>query len=366
MFNLITDKLEEINYSTKVFPPIKEKKPRKLIINSVVDLIYTFTGSEANKTIVVETTSHFDINKIEERELKNLVSLKRINDSQYLNKFFETINKKLPIKGIFICCAETKEQRYRRIINKYSKVISYPYYILDFILKRLFPKWGPTHKIYYLLTKGNNRVLSLSSILGMLVFNGFIVNYLKHINNLTYFVAEKISEPLPDCKPSNGILFKMKRIGENGKTIWIYKLRTMHPYSEYIQDFVYNLNGSGNGDKITNDFRVASWGKFLRKYWLDELPMLINFLKGDVKLVGVRPLSCFKFNQYPIDLQKLRISAKPGLVPPFYKDLPRTFDELLESERKYLVAYKKKPVKTDFKYFFKCFYNIIIKHARSS
>jgi lipopolysaccharide/colanic/teichoic acid biosynthesis glycosyltransferase len=47
----------------------------------------------------------------------------------------------------------------------------------------------------------------------------------------------------------------MKRIGMYGKIIHVYKLRTMHPYSEYIQKYVYDLNGSVNGDKINNDFR---------------------------------------------------------------------------------------------------------------
>ena len=147
---------------------------------------------------------------------------------------------------------------------------------------------------------------------------------------------EKIKEPSTSGKPSSGVLFKMERIGKNGKKIQIYKLRTMHLYSEYIQQFLYDLNGSKNGDKITDDFRVASWGKFLRRYWLDELPMIINLIKGDVKIIGVRPLSCTKFNLYPPDLQNLRISTKPGLIPPFYADLPQTFDELLDSERKYL------------------------------
>src|ERR1017187_929335 len=140
----------------------------------------------------------------------------------------------------------------------------------------------------------------------------------------------------------------------------------MHPYSEFIQDYIYNLNGSGKGVKIKDDFRVATWGKILRKYWIDELPMLINFVKGDLKLIGVRPLTRSMFNLYPPDLQELRISTKPGLVPPFYKDLPKTLDEVLESERKYLLAYKKNPIKTDLKYLFGCGYNIIIKKARSS
>jgi hypothetical protein len=72
------------------------------------------------------------------------------------------------------------------------------------------------------------------------------------------------------------------------------------------------------------------------------------------------------FNLYPPDLQKLRISTKPGLVPPFYKDMPKNFAEVLESERKYLLAYKRNPIKTDIKYFFICMYNIMVKRARSA
>ncbi len=102
----------------------------------------------------------------------------------------------------------------------------------------------------------------------------------------------------------------------------------MHPYSEFIQEFTYNLNGSKDGDKISNDFRIAFWGKSLRKLWLDELPSIINLFKGDIKLVGVRPLSLSKLRQYPSEFQEFRISAKPGLVPPFYADLPKTFNEL--------------------------------------
>jgi len=94
--------------------------------------------------------------------------------------------------------------------------------------------------------------------------------------------------------------------------------------------------------------------------------MLWNFLKGEIKLVGVRPLSYAKFYQYPPDLQKLRISSKPGLIPPFYKDLPKNFDELVESEKRYLLAYQKNPIKTDIKYLFYSLYNILIKQARSA
>ncbi len=57
--------------------------------------------------------------------------------------------------------------------------------------------------------------------------------------------------------------------------------------------------------------------------------------------------------------------VKPGLVPPFYADMPKTFDEICESERRYIQAYLKQPIKTQLVYFWKAFYNIAFKGARS-
>jgi len=139
----------------------------------------------------------------------------------------------------------------------------------------------------------------------------------------------------------------------------------MYPYSEYIQKYVYDLQGTSDGDKAENDFRITGWGRFFRKIWLDELPMFINLIRGDVKLVGVRPLSRTKFETYPVELQDKRTKTKPGLIPPFYADMPKTQDELFESESRYLDAYFQSFFTTDFKYFFKAFYNIVIKRARS-
>ena len=80
---------------------------------------------------------------------------------------------------------------------------------------------------------------------------------------------------------------------------------------------------------------------------------------------GVRPLSDHYFNLYPEDLQKLRKTVVPGLVPPFYADLPKTFDEICESERKYVNAYMRNPARTQWIYFWKAFGNIVFRGARS-
>ena len=83
----------------------------------------------------------------------------------------------------------------------------------------------------------------------------------------------------------------MKRVGKNKELIEVYKFRTMHSYSQYLQDYVYEKNKLDHSGKLTNDFRVNFWGRLFRSAWLDELPMLMNVFKGDMKWVGVRPLT---------------------------------------------------------------------------
>ena len=141
----------------------------------------------------------------------------------------------------------------------------------------------------------------------------------------------------------------------------------MHPYAEYIQKYVFDQRGGMDiADKSNDDWRITTWGRFMRKYWLDELPMLINWLRGDVKLVGVRPLSKTMFDAYPPLLQEKRTRCKPGLIPPFYIDHPKTFDELFASEEKYLDAYLQHPIRTDIRYFFLTIRSILFRGIHSA
>ena len=241
------------------------------------------------------------------------------------------------------------------------------YFVLfiDFLYKRVIPKIPITKQIYFAMTRGHNRVMSKSEIMGRLASCGFeIIEIIEH-KGLSYFLSKKIRQPYFDMNPSYGPIFSMRRVGHNGKIISVYKFRTMSPYSEYIQAKMIEDNKLDKGGKIKDDSRITFYGKFLRKYWIDEFPMIINWFKRELKLVGVRPLSEDYFSRYPEDLKKLRIKTKPGLVPPYYVDLPVTFEEICDSERKYLKLYFNKPLRTDMNYFFKAFYNILIKRKRS-
>ena len=159
----------------------------------------------------------------------------------------------------------------------------------------------------------------------------------------------------------------MPRLGKNGKIIGVYKFRTMHPYSEYLQDYIVNAHGYAESGKPANDFRIPAWGKFMRKFWLDELPQLINVIKGEMKLVGVRPVSQRYFQDIPKEMQKLRLTQKPGCIPP-YVALNRKSNvmSVLEAEMDYLKEKIDSPYTTDLKYMITAIYNIVIKNKRSS
>jgi lipopolysaccharide/colanic/teichoic acid biosynthesis glycosyltransferase len=188
------------------------------------------------------------------------------------------------------------------------------------------------------------------------------------MGHIEYVFAHRRSQPYPQEQMKlYGPLISLPRVCKDKKIVHFYKFRTMHPYSEYIQKYVFDQRGGMNiADKSDDDFRITTWGKIMRKYWLDELPMILNFLKGDIKLVGVRPLSRTMFDTYPPELQDKRTRCKPGLIPPFYIDHPKTFDELFASEEKYLDEYFKHPFLTDCSYFFRTMWSILFKKMHSA
>lgn len=89
------------------------------------------------------------------------------------------------------------------------------------------------------------------------------------------------------------VLFRQKRVGMGETPFWMYKLRTMHPDAEQQRAELESLNEvDGLGFKIKKDPRLTPIGAFLRRSSMDEIPQLINVLKGEMSLVGPRPLPC--------------------------------------------------------------------------
>lgn len=345
-------------------------KLQSIIIDECGKQAFTFVQNTnifpSDEILLLSTTNPINIQTHTEDHHKSIINLKRINDIRYLSKFFEAVNENLPMNGTFSCCVETKDLRKQRLFKKYPFLLNYfYYYLIDFPIKRVFPKFKITSGIYFFLTRGQNRVITRAETLGRLISCGFQVQNEEYINNLCYITVKKIQKPSYDPDPSYGPLVRLKRIGKKGKSIKVYKMRTMHPYAEYLQDYIYKHHNLKEGGKFENDFRVSTQGKIMRRFWIDELPMLGNLIKGDLKIVGVRPLSKHYFGLYSKELQEKRILWKPGLVPPYYTDLPKTLEEIQSSEMRYLESYEKHPFKTDWEYFWKAFYNIIFKNARS-
>lgn len=319
---------------------------------------------DGNRIEILRSRDEYNVEVIEDEYLQLFINLHKINDLRRINQYFIKVNQKLKTGGIFVLFLEPLESRHKKFIEIYPNIPAKIFYFIDFIWHRLIPKLPVFQKIYFSITDGKNRAISFAETLGRLKYCGFEVIDVYNNNGQLFITAIKKSQPM-SVLPSYGPFFKMKRIGKNGKPIYVYKMRTMHPFSEFIQDLAYKFNKLDIGGKIKNDFRITSWGKFLRFLWLDELPMLINFFKGELKLVGVRPISQHYLDLYPEDVKELRLKTKPGLLPPFYYDLPATFEEIVESERRYLLSYFEKPLSTDFKYFIKAMYNILFKGARS-
>lgn len=331
----------------------------------VYDFISAHINIESKHTLVLSASSPLELKKLEAHSA--IVNLRRVNDIRYINKFFEAVNAKLSNGDMFAGTFETFSAKQKRQKIGRIPVLREIFYTCDFLFHRVFPKVPLFKKLYFFLTKGRNRVLSKAEALGRLVSCGFEIVDVASIGSLCYFVAKKEGKPKYDMAPSYGPFYKMPRLGKNGKIIGVYKLRTMHPYSEYLHDYILKTNGYAETGKPANDFRLTPWAKFIRKYWLDELPQLINLVKGELKLVGVRPISQRYFQDIPEDLQKLRLTQKPGCIPPYVAlDRKGSVEDVLQAEREYLEEKLKRPYTTDMRYFFRAVFNIIFRNKRSA
>lgn len=110
------------------------------------------------------------------------------------------------------------------------------------------------------------------------------------------------------------VIFSQDRIGKDGKVFKMYKFRSMVVNAEELKEKLKEQNEmSGPMFKMKEDPRVTKVGKFIRKTSIDELPQLINILKGDMSLVGPRPSLSKEVEQFE-DWMMERLEVKPGLT----------------------------------------------------
>jgi exopolysaccharide biosynthesis polyprenyl glycosylphosphotransferase len=149
------------------------------------------------------------------------------------------------------------------------------------------------------------------------------------------------------------VLFRQVRMGERGHTFSIFKFRTMSRDAEERKSEVAHLNkhAQNGGDprmfKIPNDPRITIVGRFLRRYSIDELPQLINVVRGEMSLVGPRPL-ILKEDEHVREWARERLSLRPGITGPWQvsgrSGIP--FEEMVRLDYLYVTSWS---LFTDFK-----------------
>lgn len=143
------------------------------------------------------------------------------------------------------------------------------------------------------------RVLDIMGSLVGLLFTGIAFLFVAPII--------KIQSPGP-------VIFKQKRVGKSGRQFEIYKFRSMYMDAEERKAELMEQNKmTGPISKFENDPRIFPFGRFIRKWSIDELPQFLNVLKGDMSLVGTRPPTLDEYEQYELHHKK-RLAAKPGLT----------------------------------------------------
>ena len=149
-------------------------------------------------------------------------------------------------------------------------------------------------------------------------------------------------------KSSGPVFFEQERVGQKMKPFRMLKFRTMHAnvdhklHHEYVTRFIHSGSDAESGDapgffKLTNDPRVTPIGTFLRKTSLDELPQLLNVLRGDMSLVGPRPPLPYEVEQYKPWHCRRVLDAKPGITG-LWQVTGRsrtTFDEMVRLDLRY-------------------------------
>ena len=294
-----------------------------------------------------------------------LVSCIRFNDVRRLNRFFLSCAERISMGGYFVGRYMPLENVEKHFKHRYIGLLYWPVFILHFTWHRAFPKIPWLNALYFSLTNGRNRVLSKVEIWGRLSYCGMRVIAEITGNGETYLIAQRVEPPVQNKQPSYYPIVALEKVGLDGKIVRTHKIRTMFPFSEFLQKRLFEDHGLAPTGKFANDFRLTEYGKFLRKYWLDELPQIFDWLRGEIKLVGMRATSRHFLSLYPKKLYELYIQIKPGLVPPIFGESTNGLEKIIEVELTYLQGYWDKPLRTDARYLIQTFTDIVFRGIRS-
>jgi lipopolysaccharide/colanic/teichoic acid biosynthesis glycosyltransferase len=143
---------------------------------------------------------------------------------------------------------------------------------------------------------------------------------------------------------SGPVIFRQRRLGQGLRPFTIFKFRTMRheadaaPHRDYVHSLIDSPAAAQRGQlyKLSVDSRITRVGRFLRSWSLDELPQLVNVLRGDMALVGPRPVIPYEVERYP-ERYLPRFTVKPGLTGLWQVSgrNERTYEEMVRFDIEY-------------------------------
>jgi len=306
-----------------------------------------------------------------------LIGRTRINHVHRLNRFMQFCTERIAMRGYYVLRYVPLEDFISSFKDRYPEHLYWLVYTLHFLWYRAIPKIPWLDRFYFSpifswldtihlsVVKKRNRVLSKAEVSGRLAFYGMDVIAESKMNGEAYVLAQRVSLPVQTKSPSYYPIIALEKVGLDGEIISMHKIRTMFPFSEFIQQRIFEDHGLASTGKFSDDFRLTGVGKFLRKYWLDELPQIFDWLRGDIKLVGMRATSRHFLSLYPKYFLDLYVQVKPGLIPPIFDESTNGFDQIVGIEFTYLRRYLDQPFLTDVRYLIQTFTDIVFRGIRS-
>jgi len=335
-------------------------------------------SGEGNSTsLVLDDRPADDEQTSSTKNIGLLVGRTPLNNVVRLNLFLRHCTQYLAMGGYLALQYSPLDVDIRRLGERFSGFRLKLAFLTHFIWYRAIPKIPWLDRLYFSplfswidrfflrRSKLRTRVLSTAEVWGRLAYYGLEV-IAESEGDERFILARRVSPPVADRRPSFYTVVALEKVGLDGELIHLHKIRSMYPFSEFLQKQIFESHGLSEIGKFRNDPRLTEYGPMIRSHWIDELPGLFDWLRGDVKLVGMRATSPQFLSLYPQKLYDLYIQIKPGLIPPIFDESTNGFDEIVKIEMAYLERYKKDPIKTDFRYFWYTFRDIVFRRVRSN
>lgn len=306
-----------------------------------------------------------------------LLHLPRMNAVRRFNLTLQELTGRVAMGGLLALRYQPLDEELEALRARDRGRFASLRYFLHFLWYRGLPKLPVLEKVYfsasfawldalvYRRTKKRRRVISRAEMWGRVYFWGFELITERKIGTDHWVLARRTQPAEAQRKPSFFLVARLSKVGLFGHPMHLHKLRTMYPFSEFIQAKIHQDHGLSNTGKFRDDFRLTDYGRWLRKYWLDEIPQLYDWLRGEIKLVGMRATSPHFLSLYPRELYDLYIQTKPGLVPPIFDANTSGFEDITRIELEYLRAYQERPFATDVRCLFTTLHDIFVRGVRS-